>query len=53
MNGIKCGDCGKFIAFKDFEESKVRYRESFYYGDWLDPPELEPICSKCVEREKH
>ncbi len=50
MNGIKCYECGRFIAFKDFEDDKVRYVDGFYNGDWFDPPEREPVCPKCSKK---
>lgn len=50
MNGIQCYDCGKFIAFKDFDDGRVGWVKELFLGDFLDPPELVPICPKCVEK---
>ncbi len=50
MNGIKCYECGRFIAFKDFDDDRVKWVESFNLGDWYAPPEQEPICPKCLEK---
>ena len=49
--GIPCGDCGRFIAYRDFDEGRVKWEDDFYMGDWLDPPDRHPVCPRCQEKE--
>ena len=47
---IKCGDCGKFLSHKDFQEHKIKieYTPDNEFG----PEVIKHICEECQD-ENH
>ena len=46
---IQCYYCGRFMAYKDFEEGKTTEVEA--WDRWDEPPEWAPVHKWCVENQ--